>query len=72
MKKLKCTGRYKDGGSTSWIHLSSGEKYWLNNKINDLNKGKLLIGNINDKNPKLAIGHFCLNMDKKPDLYIFQ
>jgi hypothetical protein len=69
MKLLIHTGTYKDGGSTSWKHQSSGEKYWLNNKRNDKNKGKLFMGNINDKNPKLAKGHYYLSGEHT---YIYQ
>jgi len=74
MKQLRCTGTYKDGGSTSWKD-SSGQEYWLCNKMGEKYvrmKGKLFIGSINNKVHKLAEGHFSLNMGKKPTHYIFQ
>ena len=74
MKQLQYVGIYKDGGSTSWKD-SSGQKYWLNNKFGDKhknNRGKLFLGNIDDKDPKLAEGHYCLTMRKNGTHYIFQ
>jgi len=71
MKILKCTGIYKDGGSRSYID-NNGQKYWLNNQFKHKDKGKLFLGNINDKEPILAKGHFCLKNLNKEDIYIFQ
>lgn len=74
MKQLTHIGTYKDGGSKSFKD-SSGQEYWLNNKFGDKhknNRGKLFKGNINNKNPQLAVGHFCLNFGKNQPEYIFQ
>ncbi len=59
MIKLYPRAIYKDGGSISYID-DENNKYWLNNKIRSINKGKLYKGDINDKNPQLAIGEFEL------------
>ncbi len=55
-------GRFKDGGSISYIG-SDGNKYWRDYKIKSKregNQGKLYIGDINNKTPKLTKGLFTI------------
>ena len=60
MIKLTHSGTYKDGGSKRFVG-KDGQQYWQCFSIGDeKNKGKLFIGNINDKPWKLAVGEFAL------------
>jgi hypothetical protein len=76
MKQLVLVAVCRDGGSELYEHKSSGDMYFLNNRIGDKeNNGKLFTGGLNSKNRELAEGHYCLievtPRDKQPK-YIFQ
>jgi len=63
MIRLRNTGRYKDGGSTSYKD-KSGNQYWLNRKIGSRGTseyGVLYEGNINNRIKIKAVGLFSLD-----------
>lgn len=69
--KLKLAAMTLDGGSKTFAD-NKGQLYWQCFEINnEKDKGKLFIGNINDKPHKLASGTFKL-IDRESESIITQ